>query len=657
MRRENMKRLLSLVLVLVIVFTLLPVAAFADTVASGTCGDNLSWTLDSNGILVINGTGDMTNYSYDPAPWDSQSSSIKSVVISDGVTSIGDWAFFNCSSLTSVTIPDSITSIGSWAFAGCSSLTSVSIPSSITSIGNSAFRDCSSLTSVSIPNSVTSIGNYGFYECSGLENITIPASVTYVGIYTFFGCSRLKSVTFAGCPNTISSSAFSEVITTAYYYSEDNWPASKLLDYGGHLTWVLLSRYTHDYAAVVTEPTCTEQGYTTYTCNICGNSYKVNFVQAVGHDFKNGLCTRCREKNSDFVPVNPFVDVKAGSVYYDAILWAYYHAPQQITGGFDTTHFVPNNLCTRAQVVTFLWRAKGCPEPTTTTNPFSDVNPGSVFYKAILWAAEEGITTGYAGGLFKPNDTVTRAQFVTFLWRANGKPSAGGSISGFADAEIIAAPYQTAVVWAVRKGITTGYADNTFRPNAACTRWAVVLFMYRDMADLTNDSSKEWKQAYIDVINALHPNGTGADYYKCMLIYVNNDNIPELLVRGSSSASGDIIYTYKNGAVYKQCLSNWSVSYYEKGNLFRDEGGRMGTYYERIWEIGENGFVMLYYGNYQETISQGGAFSRNYYWQKVKVSETDYYNLRGSVFDTDNAISPYDSEVGYLTMINIIREM
>ena len=184
---------------------------------------------------------------------------------------------------------------------------------------------------------------------------------------------------------------------------------------------------------------------------------------------------------------NPFTDVNSGSVYYDAILWAYYHEPQQITGGFTDHEFYPRNPCTRAQVVTFLWRAMGCPEPTTTNNPFSDVSAKQAsgkdnpYYKAILWAAEKGITTGYNGGLFKPNDTVTRGQFVTFLYRAEGKPATSGSIYGFKDASSIASPYRSAVAWAVEKGITTGYEDNTFRPNDACTRWAVVLFMYRDM--------------------------------------------------------------------------------------------------------------------------------------------------------------------------------
>lgn len=179
---------------------------------------------------------------------------------------------------------------------------------------------------------------------------------------------------------------------------------------------------------------------------------------------------------------NPFVDVAEDAVYYDAVLWAYYHEPEQITSGFDATHFGPQNACTRAQVVTFLWRAAGCPEPTGSVDIFKDAaDIASPYREAVAWAVEKGITTGYEDSTFRPNDSVTRAQFVTFLWRYEGRPDSSGSVAGFEDAADIAAPYRDAVAWAVEKGVTTGYGDDTFRPNATCPRWAVVLFMYRDM--------------------------------------------------------------------------------------------------------------------------------------------------------------------------------
>ena len=175
---------------------------------SGTFGDNLTWTL-SNGTLTISGTGAMEDYySCYYTPWDDYHSSIRLVIISDGVTSIGKHAFEGCSSLTSVTIPESVTSIGSSAFSSCSSLTSVTIPESVTSIGDYAFSSCSSLTSVTIPNSVTSIGEWAFSSCSSLTSVTIPNSVTSIGSGTFYTCSSLTSVTIPNSVTSIGSTAF-----------------------------------------------------------------------------------------------------------------------------------------------------------------------------------------------------------------------------------------------------------------------------------------------------------------------------------------------------------------------------------------------------------------------------------------------------------------
>lgn len=195
------------------------------------------------------------------------------------------------------------------------------------------------------------------------------------------------------------------------------------------------------------------------------------------HVFENGVCTLCGAKDVTF---NPFVDVADTAVYKDAVLWAFYSEPCQITNGFDATHFAPKASCTRAQAVTFLWRAAGSPEPTGDC-PFVDVNPDSVFCKAITWAAEQGIAKGFDETHFVPNATVTRAQFVTFLWRADGCPESEGSIADFTDAADIAEPYQAAVAWAVEKGIAQGFEGGNFAPKAECTRYAVVLFMYRDL--------------------------------------------------------------------------------------------------------------------------------------------------------------------------------
>ena len=180
----------------------------------------------------------------------------------------------------------------------------------------------------------------------------------------------------------------------------------------------------------------------------------------------------------DFSNVNPFVDVAADAYYHDAVLWA---AENDITTGTDAFRFSPDAPCTRAQAVTFLWRAAGCPAPRSSTMPFTDVNPGDYYYDAVLWAVENGITAGTGDGTtFSPDEICSRAQIVTFLWRAQGAPAAG---TGDSFADIAAdAYYHDAVLWAARNGITGGTGDSNFSPDADCTRAQIVTFLYHCMS-------------------------------------------------------------------------------------------------------------------------------------------------------------------------------
>ena len=171
---------------------------------------------------------------------------------------------------------------------------------------------------------------------------------------------------------------------------------------------------------------------------------------------------------------NPFTDVAEDAYYHDAVLWA---VENGITAGLTETMFGPDQACTRAQIVTFLWRAAGSPAPTATENPFADIAQDAYYYDAVLWAAEQGITGGTGAGTFRPNATVTRAQTVTFLYRAAGSPAVSGS--GFADVAADAY-YADAVAWAADQGITSGTTAETFSPAQACTRAQIVTFLYRD---------------------------------------------------------------------------------------------------------------------------------------------------------------------------------
>ncbi len=180
------------------------------------------------------------------------------------------------------------------------------------------------------------------------------------------------------------------------------------------------------------------------------------------------------------LPPVTFTDVPANAYYADAVAWA---VENGVTNGATSTTFDPDGDCTRAQIVTFLWRACNKPEPKSTVSPFTDVtDPGAYYYKAVLWAVENGITNGATSTTFDPNGTCTRGQAVTFLWRAAEKPSASGG-SAFTDVTDPGAYYYDAVRWAVENHITDGKTSTTFAPGETCTRGQIVTFLFRDLAE------------------------------------------------------------------------------------------------------------------------------------------------------------------------------
>ena len=193
-------------------------------------------------------------------------------------------------------------------------------------------------------------------------------------------------------------------------------------------------------------------------------------------------CSQCGEtvptpSHLSTLVSNPFEDVKPLDYFYEPVLWSYYSG---ITNGTTGTQFSPQANCTRAHVVTFLWRAAGSPEPTVIENPFEDVPSNAYYYKAVLWAAQNSITTGVSETEFAPDAVCSRAQIVTFLWRAQGSPALDSSAT-FSDVKEDQF-YTQAVSWAIGQNITQGYEDKTFRPGKTCTRAEVVTFLYRTYA-------------------------------------------------------------------------------------------------------------------------------------------------------------------------------
>lgn len=172
-----------------------------------------------------------------------------------------------------------------------------------------------------------------------------------------------------------------------------------------------------------------------------------------------------------------FEDVLLGQYYYDAVAWA---AKSKITAGVTATMFAPDKTCTRAEIVSFLWRAAGSPEPKSASNPFTDVDSSAYYYKAVMWAVEKGITAGTSETTFSPDKTCTRAEAMAFLHRSEGSPAASG-VGSFTDVPADAY-YTNAVAWAVKSEITAGTSETTFSPDKTCTRAEIVTFLYRDMA-------------------------------------------------------------------------------------------------------------------------------------------------------------------------------
>ena len=201
------KRFLTILALLALCLTLMAVSAFAaEEVASGTCGENLTWVLDSEGTLTISGMGDMYDCG-DDSPW-FNNSAIKKVVINPGVTSIGDDAFYCCTALTSIEIPEGVTWIGGSAFSGCTALTSIEIPEGVTSIGHYAFSGCAGLASIEFPEGVTSIGSFAFAGCTGLTSVVVPEGVTKIYSGLFYGCTGLASIEIPDGVTLIGSFAF-----------------------------------------------------------------------------------------------------------------------------------------------------------------------------------------------------------------------------------------------------------------------------------------------------------------------------------------------------------------------------------------------------------------------------------------------------------------
>ena len=233
---------------------------------------------------------------------------------------------------------------------------------------------------------------------------------------------------------------------------------------------------SHSYAYSHTVPaTCAEAGYEVYTCSGCGASYTVDLpIDPEAHAWDGTVCTLCGDTR-----LTPFDDVAEGSFYEEAVAWA---VAMGVTNGVSATSFDAAAICNRASVVTFLWRAAGSPDPKSMDNPFTDVQKGSFYEKAVLWAVEEGITNGISDTCFDPAGSCNRASVVTFLWRAAGEPAPDAGDLPFADVPANAW-FAEPVLWAVQEGVTNGVSATSFDAAAICNRASVVTFLWRSFRE------------------------------------------------------------------------------------------------------------------------------------------------------------------------------
>lgn len=444
------------------------------------------------------------------------------VVLPEGLQRINSNAFINCTSLTNVTIPDSVTYIGDYAFAGCESLTEINISANVTDIGPGAFCDCTALTGIwvneanqfyssdksgvlfdkdkatlilcpypysgsyTIPNGVTSIGDRAFDSHHALTSVEFPASVTTIGSFAFYECSNLTSMYFLGDAPEVGYYGMRGNSNLTIYFVEGKagWTTPEWNGYPTK-TWDPYA-HTHSYEAAVVAPTCTEKGYTTYICS-CGDSYTANYMDALGHNFKDGSCTRCGEADPNYkpndetdtpdAPTAEFNDVPDGAWYREAVDYA---VSNKLMNGTGNNEFEPESPMTRAMLVMVLWRYAGAPEEEMSD--FTDVKDDAWYAKAVAWAAENGIVGGVGNNKFDPNGNITREQMAAILFRYAQKlgldTSARADLSGFPDGGKVSAYANDAIRWAVAEGLING-SDGKLLPQGNATRAQVAAILMR----------------------------------------------------------------------------------------------------------------------------------------------------------------------------------
>lgn len=450
------KRILSILLVAVMLMSVVPLSASA---ASGN-----GWTLE-NGVLTV--SKDPSTISGEYLPYASE---VREVVIKASAGSPYDGSFgaggefYEMENLKKITVEQGISSIGMYAFGSCPSVTEIILPEGLQSLGTSAFYGFSSLTSIDIPASVNEMEgcHYLFGQCYNLKAINVAAgNQKYASIDGVVYDKEVKTLLYS--PLAKEEVTVPDTVTSINPYAFQIREGNSITT-----TTVNLSQSLYDTAAEEWK------AYEVFIEGLPG----VKFVISDGmtdDPTDDPIDDPVDEPDTPVTPTQ-FKDVPTDAYYADAVAWA---VENNITQGTSEDSFSPNSSCTRAQAVTFLWRAAGSPKVSGSTG-FSDVTADAYYADAVKWAVANEITQGTGDGKFSPNETCDRRQIVTFMWRAAGFPDYGLG-TDFTDVPD-EAYYSGAVKWAVLNGITEGTGNGKFSPDSNCVRAQIVTFLYRAYA-------------------------------------------------------------------------------------------------------------------------------------------------------------------------------
>ncbi len=400
---KQMQKWLCGLLAVCMVLLLVPMTASA--AETGSCGENVTWTFE-NGVLTISGSGPVANYApinedgLDTSrPWDGVMDQIHTIIVEEGVTVIGTYAFYECPNLESLTLPSSVKDIYWNAFERCPNLKELNLAEGLRSIGYMAFSECTSLTEVVFPAGLEVIHSSAFAYCTALELIVLPVSLVELGYDAFDDCNNLRYVCYEGSEeqwNRIECDDPFAFPLAEYYF---NYVPVDFIDVpeGTWYTEAVLWAARKGIAKGMTENTFEPGG-------LCNRAQVLTFLW--------------RAAGSPQVSKNEihkeFADVEPGSWYEMAVRWA---LSERIVDGMTETEFGPDLPCNRAQLVTFLWRLEGEPDDPTVPNDYIDVENGTWYTKAVQWATAMGAVNGLSETEFGPNETCNRAQVVTILHR------------------------------------------------------------------------------------------------------------------------------------------------------------------------------------------------------------------------------------------------